>query len=101
MKYNNAITILGSSGGVAKAVLSILNKTVQDKYDPINPIIENSRIHLIDKKQVDKKNFEHLFPHLKNQLVFHQFDLSDQQKLMEHLKTTNTSVVLMCVDRYS
>ena len=94
MKYNNAITILGSMGGVAKAVLSILNKTVRDKYDPINPIIENSRIHLIDKKQADKKTFEHLFPHLKNRLVFHQFDVSDQEKLMEHLKTTDTSVVI-------
>ncbi|MFJ7952032.1 saccharopine dehydrogenase NADP-binding domain-containing protein [Lysinibacillus sp. NPDC096418] len=94
MKYSNSITILGSSGGVAKAILSILNKSVQDKYDPINAVIENSLIHLIDKKQVDKVYFEQYFPYLKNQCVFHQFDLTENNKLIEHLKKTNTTLVI-------
>lgn len=94
MKYSNSITILGSSGGVAKAILSILDKSVQDKYDPINAVIENSLIHLIDKKQVDKAYFKHHFTNLKNQFVFHQFDLTENKKLIEHLKKTNTTLVI-------
>ena len=92
--YNNSITILGSCGGVAKAVLAILNKTVQDKSDPINPIIEKSLIHLVDKREIDQKFLAHLYPNLKNQLVIHQFDLINQVALMEHLKKTNTTVVI-------
>ncbi|MFJ7737531.1 saccharopine dehydrogenase NADP-binding domain-containing protein [Lysinibacillus sp. NPDC097287] len=94
MKYSNSITILGSSGGVAKAILSVLNKSVQDKYDPLNAVIENSLIHLIDKKQVDKAYFEQHFTNLKNQFAFHQFDLTESKKLIEHLKKTNTTVVI-------
>lgn len=92
--YNNSITILGSCGGVAKAVLAILNKTVQDKSDPINPIIEKSLIHLVDKREIDQKSLAHLYPNIKNQLVIHQFDLINQVALMEHLKKTNTTVVI-------
>lgn len=84
--YNNSITILGSCGGVAKAVLAILNKTVQDKSDPINPIIEKSLIHLVDKRKIDQMSLAHSYPNLKNQLVIHPFDLINQVALMEHLK---------------
>ncbi|QDQ00237.1 S-adenosylmethionine decarboxylase related protein [Lysinibacillus fusiformis] len=94
LSFNNSITILGSCGGVAKALLSILNKTVQDKNAPINAVIERSFIHLIDKKQISKKTFEELYPNLKDQLVVHQLDLNDKKKLMDHLKDTNTSVVV-------
>lgn len=38
----STFTILGSSGGVAKAVLAILNQSVQDKNDPIHPILSQS-----------------------------------------------------------
>ncbi len=39
MKDNNTvITILGSGGGVAKSILSILNKSVLDVDDPIHHI---------------------------------------------------------------
>ncbi|MGE7092278.1 saccharopine dehydrogenase NADP-binding domain-containing protein [Lysinibacillus sp. NPDC048646] len=94
LAFNNSITILGSGGGVAKALLSILNKTVRDKSAPINAAIERSFIHLIDKKQISKKSFEELYPNLKDQLVVHQLDLNDKKKLMDHLKETNTSVVV-------
>lgn len=89
--YNNSITILGSCGGVAKAELAILNKTVQDKSDPI---IEKSLIHLVDKRKIDQMSLAHFYPNLKNQLVIHPFDLINQVALMEHLKKTNTTVVI-------
>ena len=40
-------SILGSAGGVAKAILSILNKSAQDKNDPIHSFIVNVKFHLI------------------------------------------------------
>ena len=54
LKKDAIITFLGSSGGVAKAVLSIFNKAVQDKNDPIHQVIKNARFHLIDMKQKDR-----------------------------------------------
>ena len=39
MKKDVVITLLGSSGGVAKAVLSIFNKVIQDQDDPIHHVI--------------------------------------------------------------
>lgn len=56
------ITILGSAGGVAKSILSILNKSVHDKKDPIYHIINNSKIHLIDYKQKRKLTIVVYFP---------------------------------------
>lgn len=95
MKHNNySITILGGAGGVAKAILSILNKSSQDANDPIYHIIKNSTIHLVDKRVIKTETIENLFPNLKNQLIQHQFDLSDEQKVIEHLKQSNTTVVI-------
>ena len=37
-----SITILGSGGGVAKAILSILNQAVQDKNDPLHGLLQKS-----------------------------------------------------------
>ena len=37
-KNHTIFTIVGSSGGVAKSILSILNKSVLDKKDPIHHI---------------------------------------------------------------
>lgn len=38
------ITILGSMGGVAKSILSILNHSVTDKNDPIHHVISTSKL---------------------------------------------------------
>ncbi|RUL52218.1 S-adenosylmethionine decarboxylase related protein [Lysinibacillus antri] len=91
---SNAITILGSAGGVAKAILSILNKSVVDPHDPIHSILAKSKLHLIDLKAMDKQAFSQLFPNLINITEFHQLDLNDRSKFIHHLKTTKTSVVI-------
>lgn len=88
------ITILGSAGGVAKSILSILNKSVHDKKDPIYHIIKNSKIHLIDYKQKKETYYNSLFPNLKGRFVLHQFDLKDTTNLIKHLKNSKTSVVI-------
>ncbi|KRE97749.1 S-adenosylmethionine decarboxylase related protein [Paenibacillus sp. Soil766] len=89
-----SITILGSSGGVAKAVLAILNQSVQDKNDPIYPIISHSQLHLIDIYQKDKAYFDQLFPHLSGLIKLHQLDLKNVSNFRKHLTKTNTKLVI-------
>lgn len=88
------ISILGSSGGVAKAVLSILNKSIQDKNDPINTSITNCKIHLIDKQQREIIYFQQLFPNLKDKIFLHEFNLENTKKFEEHIKSTKTTLVI-------
>ena len=91
---NTVITILGSGGGVAKSILSILNKSVHDEKDPIHHIIKGSRIHLVDNKQKEEVYFHSLFPNLKDHIVLHQFDLTDNDNFINHLKDTKTTLVV-------
>ncbi|SOC06054.1 homospermidine synthase [Ureibacillus xyleni] len=88
------ITILGSAGGVAKAILSILNKSAVDPTDPIHIVLAQCKLHLIDIKPVDKQQYFQLFPNLKKKFVFHQLDLSQKDKLIYLLKITKTSLVI-------
>jgi homospermidine synthase len=88
------ITLLGSAGGAAKAILSILNQAAVDKKDPIYRFISRCRIHLVDYKQKEQAYFYRLFPHLQNQFAFHQFDLKDTKKFIEHLKNTQSTIVI-------
>lgn len=88
------ISILGSGGGVAKSVLSILNRASEDRNDPINSFINSSKLHLIDLKQKDIKYYKERFPNLKDKISLYQFDVNNLKKLKAHLKETNTSIVL-------
>lgn len=88
------ISILGSSGGVAKSVLSILNKAVQDKNDPIYSLVCNCQFHLIDSKQKNMEYFERWFPNIKNKITLHEFNLIDTNKFKEYLISTNITHVI-------
>ncbi|MDN4494112.1 S-adenosylmethionine decarboxylase related protein [Ureibacillus aquaedulcis] len=88
------ITILGSMGGVAKSILSILNHSAIDKNDPIHHVITNTKFYLIDINQGSMDYYNKLFPNLIGKLTLLQFDLSDTAKLTEHLKSTNTKLVI-------
>ena len=90
------ISVLGSAGGVAKAILSILNISVQDKNDPIHPFIVNSRFHLIDYKQKNVDRYKKLFPNLRNNLGVYNFDLKNSSLFKEHLINTQTTLVIDC-----
>lgn len=91
---NPVISILGSSGGVAKAVLSILNRACEDINDPIYNFISSCRLHLIDSKQKDIQYYETRFPNLKDKLILYEFDLNNTSRFTEHLKETKTSIVI-------
>lgn len=89
-----SISILGSSGGVAKAVLAILNRSAQDKNDPLYPIMSNSQLHLIDINQKNKQYFDQLFPNLAKKMKLYQLDLRDVSLFQKHLEKTKTKVVI-------
>lgn len=93
--YNNPIlSILGSSGGVAKSVLSILNRACIDKNDPIHSFIRSCKLHLIDLKQNTMEYYEKHFPNLKDKLSLYEFNLNNTERFTNHLKETKTSIVL-------
>jgi saccharopine dehydrogenase-like NADP-dependent oxidoreductase len=94
MTFSTVITLLGSSGGVANAVLSILNKSIVDKNAPIYSYLNSCRLHLVDLNQRDMQHFAKLFPNLKNKIKLHQFDTKETTKFMNHLKGTKTSLVI-------
>ncbi|ATF15805.1 S-adenosylmethionine decarboxylase related protein [Brevibacillus brevis X23] len=95
MNYSDLnLMILGSSGGVARAVLSLLNKVVQDISNPIYHYINNSKIHLVDQNQKPIEYYEQLFPNLKGKIVLHQFNLNNLKLFSEYLKITNTNFVI-------
>lgn len=88
------ITLLGSAGGVANGILSILNNSVQDEQDPIHHEINNCIIHLIDHNPKEASFFHQSYPHLKNLFVFHEFNLKDTERFINHLKSTQTTIVI-------
>lgn len=89
-------SVLGSAGGVAKAILAILNKSAQDKADPIHALIVNSKFHLIDSKQKKLDYYKNLFPNLQNNLCIYNFDLKKTLMFKEHLMHSQTTLVIDC-----
>lgn len=88
------ITILGSAGGVAKGILSILNVAISDLNDPIHSYIINCKLYLIDKCQKNLQYYKKHFPNLINKISIIELDLKDNKKFIDHLKKTNTQVVI-------
>ncbi|EJQ40923.1 hypothetical protein IEE_04779 [Bacillus cereus BAG5X1-1] len=89
-----SITLLGSAGGAAKAVLAILNQAVVNEKDPIYEVIKNVNFHLVDIKQKGKSYYEELFPNLKEQFFLYEINLQDVVKFKQHLKEKRTKVVI-------
>lgn len=88
------LTVLGSAGGVAKAILSVLEKSSQDAHDPIHPFIRSCRLHLVDQKQKTGAYYQSLLPRLFPQTTLHQFDLNEPGKFRDHLLRTKTTHVI-------
>ncbi|MEH7220077.1 S-adenosylmethionine decarboxylase related protein [Bacillus toyonensis] len=89
-----SITLLGSAGGAAKAVLAILNQAIANEKDPIYEVIKNVTFHLVDIKQKDRAYYDELFPNLKGHLSLYAIDLQDVVKFKQHLTEKSTSVVI-------
>lgn len=89
-------SVLGSAGGVSKALLSILNKTAEDENDPIHSFVINLKLHLVDNQEKNIDYYKNLFPYLAKNLSVYKFDLKNSTEFTKHLKRTHTSIVLDC-----
>lgn len=92
--HKTVISILGSAGGAAKSILSILNKSIIDQNDPIHHLIAHSTLHLIDHQQKKQEYYDQLFPFLKDRLILHQLELNETEPFIRHLTKTKTEVVI-------
>lgn len=90
----NIVTLLGSSGGVAKAVLSILNKAYKDETDPIQNIVKNSTFHLIDVYQKNESYYESIIPLLIKNVTLHEMNLNNIDIFKKHLIDSKTTLVV-------
>lgn len=89
-----AISIFGSAGGVARALLSLLNKSITDSTDPLHKFSKQSMLHLIDIKQKDIAYYNEICPNLINQIVLKQIDLTDLKEVRKHISETETSLIV-------
>lgn len=88
------LSLLGSAGGVAKSILSLLNHSAKDTKDPIHRFISKAQIYLLDKNQKDMTYYQKLFPNLSGQFTILNFDLSNIPLFTKHLKSTKTNLVI-------
>ncbi len=89
-----SITLLGSAGGAAKAVLAILNQAIANEKDPIYEVLKNAKFHLVDIKQKDRTYYDELFSNLKGRLYLYEINLQNVVEFKQHLKEKRTSVVI-------
>ncbi|CAH0121396.1 MULTISPECIES: saccharopine dehydrogenase NADP-binding domain-containing protein [unclassified Paenibacillus] len=88
------ISIFGSGGGVAKSLLSILNRSFLDANDPIHSLIGRCTLHFVDRKQRKLEYYKTYIPDLIHAVKLHQFDLNDPVRVRRHLTDTNTAIVI-------
>jgi homospermidine synthase len=88
------ITVLGSAGGVARAVLTLLNRAAQDPNDPIYSIIAHCQLHLVDRQHKREPYYSMMLGALRNRPVVHQFNLTNLSRFRDHLRTTKTTLVI-------
>jgi homospermidine synthase len=88
------ITVLGSRGGVAKALFSIWNQARVDTANPLHAVLSRADFHLVDKNQNDKTYYAANFPELCDQMTLHQFDLRNVKAFRQHLLNTQTALVV-------
>jgi saccharopine dehydrogenase-like NADP-dependent oxidoreductase len=89
------MTLLGSGGGVGKAVLALLEQVLQDTNAPLHAALASSTIHCIDAKPLQlETDYTTYYPQLASHLVLHQFDLQDTERFKQHLVDTASVLVI-------
>jgi len=90
------ISLLGSAGGVARALLALLNHASEDPGDPLYPVLSDPglRLHLIDVKPQADEDGKNRYSSLSNRMTVHRFDLNDPARFREHLAATSTQLVI-------
>ncbi|MGE5701848.1 MAG: S-adenosylmethionine decarboxylase related protein [Clostridia bacterium] len=89
-----SISLLGSSGGVAHAILTLLSNAKEDASNPIHAVMQNCQLHLIDQNQHGMETIQELYPLLQDQISLYTFDLRETNLLHQHLIQTGTKLVI-------
>ncbi|UVI30830.1 S-adenosylmethionine decarboxylase related protein [Paenibacillus spongiae] len=88
------IALLGSGGGVAKAVLALLNRSAGDSSSPLHRHLAHCRIHCVDLKQRPKAYYREHCPLLSRDMSLHTLDANDTSLLKKLLKRIGASLVI-------
>lgn len=95
MDHPFVITVLGSSGGVARALLTLFEKSLHDEHAPLHAYLNNAKIHGVDREQKPRSYYRSFAPELThNRLKLHQLDLTDAASLKQHCVRTKTELVI-------
>jgi len=89
-----ALTLLGSGGGLAQAALALLDRAAAKADDPLHSLLGSCTLHLIDVRQKKLSHFTSRFPNLAPRLRVHSFDLRDLETFKRHLIDTGTALVV-------
>ena len=93
----NVITILGAGGGVARALLGILDRALVEENTPLYPAIGECQLHGIDRPQARDRLDAFLATRsdrLRERLTPHDGDAGDATALEAHLRATKTDVLV-------
>ncbi|MCR2804563.1 S-adenosylmethionine decarboxylase related protein [Paenibacillus soyae] len=88
------ISIFGSAGGVARSVLSLLNKSITEPDDPLYPRLNSCKLHLIDLNQKSIDYYERICPHLLERSTLYTLDLKDLGAVRKHVSDTRTALII-------
>ncbi|GMK40030.1 hypothetical protein PCCS19_30850 [Paenibacillus sp. CCS19] len=88
------ITVLGSSGGVARALLTLFERSLSDEQSPLHHYLNNAKIHGIDREQKPRSYYREFAPELSSRLKLHQLDLTHAESLKQHCMRTKTQLVI-------
>lgn len=89
------ITLLGSAGGAARAVLALLNRAAADPGDPLNPVLRQAHLYLLDPCQKPAAYYDR-FPNLAGRLSLGAMRAEAADALTAHLRRSRTGLLLDC-----
>lgn len=90
----STLTLLGSSGGVGRALLALLNKSAGEANAPLYSFLRDCHLHLIDLNQKELNDVYTQYPNLRGKITLHSFNLTDTEKFRQHLIETRTQLVV-------
>ncbi|MGE5674167.1 MAG: hypothetical protein ACM3XM_09785 [Mycobacterium leprae] len=89
------ITILGSGGGVARAVLAVFNRAAGDPGDPLYPFLQAGPVYLVDLAHPPEGYYDR-FTNLRGRIALRTFSSNDRTALTAHLAESGTGLLLDC-----
>ncbi|GAB2693859.1 saccharopine dehydrogenase NADP-binding domain-containing protein [Paenibacillus thermoaerophilus] len=90
------ITLLGSAGGVARAVLAVLDHASGTPDDPLHDKLSGSKLYLLDREARPKSYYARLLSRYPGKFGVLTLDLENRDQLLHHLRSSGTTLVIDC-----